>query len=98
MVEEHAGDWPEDVYGMQSICPYQHMRCYKQGMSCLDACSASGDIWSLGILLALVALGEMPFPGDLPLLQSSGGEEDQLLKLFGSVLQQLVDPVKVISA
>ena len=93
---ESAGDWLEDVYGVQSTCPYQQKRHQQQGESRLEACRASGDIWSLGILLALVALGEVPFPGDLQLLQ--GSDElgmDQQRAFIVSVMRQIVDPVKV---
>ena len=93
---ESAGDWLEDVYGVQSTCRYQQMRHSQDGMSRLDACSPLGDIWSLGILLALVALGEMPFPGDLQLLQGSDElDRDQQTGFVASVQRQIVDRVKV---
>ena len=70
------------------------MRQLQQGMSRLDSCKASGDIWSLGILLALVAVGEVPFSGDLQLLQGSD-ELDQQMGFRASVMRQFADRVKV---
>lgn len=91
-----TGDWVEDVYGLQSTCPYQQMRCHKKGMSQLESCSSSADMWSLGNLLALFALGDMPFPGDLDLVPDAEIlEEEQLTEFCGSVIRQLVDPTRV---
>ena len=84
------------MYALQSSCPYQHQRHYQKGMSRLECCRPSADIWSLGILLALVATGDMPFPGNLDLLQAGTVlEQEQSTDFHRSVICHVVDLVRV---
>lgn len=82
----------------RSTCPFQQERHHERGVSRLESCKPNADIWSLGILLALVATGNMPFPGNLDLLQ--GGtvlEQEQSTEFRASVSCHLEDPVRVSS-
>lgn len=42
-------------------------------MSPLEACEAAYDIWSAGVLLAELATGALPFPGESTLLPVGQG-------------------------
>ena len=91
-----AGDWLEDGYGVQSTCPFQQKR-HHNGMSLQGSCTAAADMYALGVLLALLALGHLPFPGDPHLLQDARTLQDPELidELSWSVICQVVDPVWV---
>lgn len=91
-----AGDWVEDVYGVQSSCPFQVKNHQQKGLSRLASCSAAADVWSLGNLLVLLALGELPFPGDLDLVQDPALlQQQESDALLASVIRQVVDPDEV---
>ena len=91
-----AGDWVEDFYGLQTSCPYQVMRHQQKGLSRLASCSAAADVWSLGNLLVLLALGEVLFPGDLDLVQDPALlQEEESEALLASVIRQAVNPAEV---
>ena len=72
------------------------MRHRQRGMSHVASCRSTADVWSLGNLLALLALGYMPFPGHLDLVPDSTLlQQEEADELLGSVIRQVVDPVRV---
>lgn len=68
-----AGNWSTDVRCSRRICPWQLLDCLHYGMSPLEACEAAYDIWSAGVLLAELATGALPFPGESTLLAEGQG-------------------------
>ena len=66
-------------------------------MSHQESCRADADVYALGALLALLALGHLPFPGDAELLQDNEALQDpeSMDDFCRSVLGQVVDPVQV---
>ena len=49
----------------------------------------------LGNLLVLLALGELPFPGDLDLVQNPALLQEESDALLASMIRQAVDPADV---
>ena len=73
----YAGDWSEDVFGRRRTCYCQLVRYLHRGVNRLKACNHLGDSYSAGVLLAELATGELPFPGDETLLAEGNMDEDQ---------------------
>lgn len=94
----HTGDWSDDRASMQRVCPRQLQRHQQQHKTRLEACSAAGDMYSLGVLLVEVATGSLPFPGGEARLShspdSATGDEDESA-LVSSMIQQMANPALV---
>ena len=70
------------------MCPWQLLRCLSLGLSPLKACSPPCHMWSAGILLAEMATGELPFPGDEGLLGEDEMDAEQCKAFTTSVHKQ----------
>ena len=51
----------------------QQLACLQLGMSPLESCGGPHDIWCAGVLLAELATGTLPFPGESTLLPVGDG-------------------------
>ncbi len=58
-----AGNWVDDVLGLQRTCPRQCRKCHLYDLTRLRASSAEGDMYSCGIMLAEMAIGQVSFAG-----------------------------------
>ena len=72
-----AGDWSQDASSRRRICYWQLFGWLIKGMSPLKACNQLSDSYSAGILLAELAIGELPFAGDETLLSEDGMDAEQ---------------------